>query len=119
MIKKLKQQCGETLIESMVSLLICLLSMMILTTTVLVTNRLNTNKRAADEAYRANLEAAECMSEDGLETGVLSIQFDSLEVRAEETIEEEKKTIKVNVNLYGGTENDFISYQEKKVEEAP
>lgn len=112
MIKKLKQQCGETLIESMVSLLICLLSMMILTTTVLVTNRLNSNKRAADNEYKEKIEAAECMSEDGVEQGVLNIKFDTLDVG-------EQKTIKVNVNLYGGAENDFISYQEKTVEDTP
>lgn len=112
MINKLKQQCGETLIEALVSLLIAVLSMGVLSSAVLASSNLNAKKKEKDNEYSQKLEAAESMSDSEVTEGRLHLEFETLNVG-------EGHTLTVEVNLYGGEENDFASYQEKTVEDAP
>lgn len=54
--KKLKQSRGETLVETLVSLLIAVLSFGILATSVVTAARINAKTRAADVSFRYEAE---------------------------------------------------------------
>ena len=53
MIKKLRQIQGETLIETLVSLLIAVLSVLLLSTAVLASSKINQQTREMDEKYQS------------------------------------------------------------------
>lgn len=59
MIHKLKSQRGETLVETMASIVIAALSVALLFTCVMAASQINRMAREADEAYYADLTAAE------------------------------------------------------------
>lgn len=61
-IKKLKQNKGETLIESLVSMLIAVLSMGMLCTSVMASAKINAANEKADKIFAYQLNAAETMT---------------------------------------------------------
>ena len=63
MSKKLKQQKGETLVETLAALLIATLSVMMLTSAITASARINNQYRKADERMAAELQAAESQSD--------------------------------------------------------
>ena len=90
MMKKIKQNSGETLIETLVSMLIAVLCMGLLCSSVMAATNINKKTRELDDKYASDLQRAEgYMSEDGYDY---------------------KK--KETVTLYGGAEEDslFASY---------
>jgi len=106
--KKLKAQKGETLIEAMVSLLIALLAVMFLTTAVLTAANINKATREADEKFAEELKYAEGRIKEAgreIEQKELLIDFESLD------------DVRVDVEVYGGIEGLFISYDEMEVSE--
>lgn len=60
--KKLKQDKGETLIESLVSMLIAVLSMGMLCTSVMASAKINAANEKADKIFAYQLNAAETMT---------------------------------------------------------
>lgn len=105
MSKKLRQKNGETLMETLVSLLIAVLSVVIISTAVLATNKINQQTKALDEAYQSELQAVEGLEEDayiGVES--LSITFESKDGAT--TYEQ----ISTEVMLYGNDKSAFLSY---------
>ena len=106
--KKMKNQKGETLVEALLSLVIVLLSMGILTTAVLVAGNINKENRERDEAYAQQLYNAEAMAVPMPDTNV------KLHVQFHEGLAD--KSDDLDIVLYGGEENDFVSYEEKETE---
>lgn len=109
MIKKLKQKKGETLIEALISLLIAVLSMMILSTAVLVSSNINKENRERDNEYAQQLYDAEG----------LAVEMDDRNVKVHVQFEGDlaDKSADIDIILYGGENNDFVSYEEKETEE--
>lgn len=106
--RKLKTQNGETLIEAMVSLLIALLSVMFLTTSVLTAANINKATREADEKFADELKYAEGrIAAEGKEVvqNEIWIDFQSVD------------DVRVDVDVYGGKDGMFISYEEMEVSE--
>lgn len=109
MIKKLRQKKGETLIEALISLLIAVLSMGILTSAVLAASNINKENRERDAEYAQKLYQAEGMTEPMEDPNVqVYIQFHEDLASSSDYID---------IILYGGEENDFVSYEEKESEE--
>ncbi|MBQ8519493.1 MAG: prepilin-type N-terminal cleavage/methylation domain-containing protein [Agathobacter sp.] len=106
--RKLKNQNGETLIEAMVSLLIALLAMLLLTTSIMAAANINKATREADESFAEELKYAEGRKAD-----------DEREVVQEELLIEFQsfQDVRVDVEVYGGTESLLISYDEGTVSE--
>lgn len=106
MIKKLRQKKGETLIEALVSMLIALLSMGILSSAVLVAANINKENRQRDAEYAEKLYQAEGMVE----------QMEEPEAQAYIQFHEDLagNSAYIDIILYGGEDNDFVSYEEKE-----
>lgn len=102
MIKKLRQQSGETLIEALVSMLIAVLSMGILAMAVMASTNLNMQTREMDEKYRSQLNEVESLS------GEWKIQDVTIQFAPEDGTADYMET--VQVTLYGSDENAFLSY---------
>ena len=105
--KKLKQQKGETLAESLVALLIATLSVMMLTAAITGSARVNKQNRDADLRYSEDLKRAESYETDAeYEVKEAEIRFD---------FEGGVHYIK-EVLLYGGTDGKMASYKAKEDE---
>ena len=105
MIKKFKNKSGETLVETLVSMLIAVLSMGILCTAVMAATKLNSQTREMDEKYSSELYEVEGLDENAdkkLQT--LTVTFES----ADGSILYQTTT--VDVTLYGSDEGAFLSY---------
>ena len=114
MIKKLRQNKGETLIETMVSLLIAVLSVMMLATAVLAATNVNKQTNEADQKYQSQLKAVEGMEESIKKEDVnVSITFSSTDGAA---IYESTTT---EVILYGDEDSQFLSYEYSSEEVMP
>ena len=59
MIRKLKSNKGETLIETMVSLLIAVLAVGLVASATLAASKMNEDNREADQKFRSDLEKVE------------------------------------------------------------
>lgn len=59
MLKKLKNSKAETLLETLISILIAVMSITLLSTAVMASTRINVATRAADEAFAEQVEQAE------------------------------------------------------------
>ena len=59
MLKKIKQKKGETLVETLAALLIATLSVMMLTSAITASARINGKNREADEKFVKELQIAE------------------------------------------------------------
>lgn len=64
MIHKLKSQRGETLVETLASIVIAALSVALLFTCVMAASQINRMAQEADAAYYADLTAAETQAAD-------------------------------------------------------
>lgn len=114
MINKLRQKKGETLIETMVSLLIAVLSVMMLATAVLASTNINKQTSEADQKYQSQLKEVEGLDESIKKEEVrLSITFSSPDGAATY----ESATAKVL--LYGEDESQFLSYEYLSQEDMP
>lgn len=97
---KLKSKTAETLLETIVSLLIAVLSITLLTTGVMAAAKIQNMTNEADMAYKSELEAAE--TSGGIGTyGNVSIIFDDNSMSSET----------VTVNIYGG--ENYASYRKE------
>lgn len=93
--KKLTSQRGETLIETLVSLLVAVLSVGILTSAMTVSARINKSNREADKKYAQELQNAE-----GLLVSNSAVQVE---------LHFEHETTSAGAILYGG-DGSFVSY---------
>lgn len=114
MIKKLRQKNGETLVETLVSLLIVIMSVLMLSTAVMTTAKINQQTREMDERYNAQLLEAEGLDDKvQKKKAQLSIRFTSVnnaDVYESTTAE---------VLLYGNDESEFLSYDYMPEEDMP
>lgn len=102
MLKKLKDKKGETLIESLVAMLIALLSMVMLTSCTTAAAKMNAATKEMDEKYSKELERAEgLMAEAGYDAKDIKVKltFDTCGVKT------------ADVMLYGGDTGVFASYE--------
>lgn len=113
-IKKLQSQKGEMLVESLVSMLIAVLSMGLIATCAMTATKINEQNRAKDAAFSQDLQAAEARSVSETETLTpqITITFSSDDRVAELGANRSSKA--VDVVLYGGRE--FVSYERKEIE---
>lgn len=101
MIKKLKQQSGETLVESLVSLLVAVLSIALVASSILASTYINARTQQADDKYNKELQIAEGhMEEEG---------YASTEVEVTIAFSSGEK-VTVEATLYGGENSDFSAY---------
>lgn len=105
MIKKLKQKKGETLVETMFSLMIAVLCVGLIYSAVLSATRINQDVRKLDEKYDSELIAVEGFLEEGVKVTekdvVITFQYPN---------EENKYTEEVKVSVYGNDDSAFLSY---------
>ena len=102
--KKLKKQNGETLIESLVSVLISVMAMGILASSLMASARINYQNKIADEKFAEDLKYAE-----GYLTDAEHMYQDNVNC----TITfEGSSTINKAVTLYGGEDGKFAAYKE-------
>lgn len=101
MIKKLKKNNGETLVEALVSLLIAVLSMALVASASLAAANLNENNREADKAFAEELEQAELYLSDEVLSKTIEIRFSSGNL----------EPIEKTVNVYGDGSR-FASYRQ-------
>lgn len=73
--RKLKSKTAETLLETIVSMLIAVLSVTLLTTGVMAASTIHTKTNEADRVYKEELEAAEAASGIGTK-GSVTITFE-------------------------------------------
>lgn len=105
--KKLKQQNGETLIESLVAVLISTMAMAMLASSMTASANIHRQNKAADEKYKEDLEYAETY------TGVLGTEDIKIEFKDSATNELIKEgTIKLYSN---GAEGSFASYNSDSI----
>lgn len=98
MIKKLRKQNGESLIEVMVALLIAVLSMGMVATAAIAAAKINANTRAADIAFAEELQKAELYASITVDSKTLTIDFG------------EGNVIEETVSVYGDG-SKFASYR--------
>lgn len=99
MIQKLKQQNGETLIETLIAMLIIVLSVALLCTCVMTATNINKQTKEADAKYRAQL-----LEVEGRTATTQTKQVQITSTSGNMGIKQ------VNVTVYGEAANDFISY---------
>ena len=100
--KKLKSTKAETLLESLISLLIATLSITLLSTSIMAAARTNQLVKDADETFTIDLACAEMKSVEVANKYRLTISFTEDGV-SEQTVE---------VDLYG--QGSFISYEKSE-----
>lgn len=102
MLRKLKEKKGETLVESMVAMLIALLSMVMLTSCTTAAANINAATKEMDKKFNQELIRAEgLMVEDGYEAKDIGIKL-SFDTCGTET---------ADVTLYGGDSGTFAAYE--------
>lgn len=94
---KLKSSKAETLLETLVSILIAALSVTLLATSVMVAARINKAANDADLRFNRELGEAELGSKPGIKNSPLVIKF------------ADGSTENISVDLYGSGE--FASYK--------
>ena len=101
--KKLLQNSGETLVETLVAIVITVLSIGFLTSAVLASVNINKKVKDRDIKYKEDLQKAECLlDEDRINTNqLLDINF---------TYEEGSQNTVVKVDVYGEEDGIFVSY---------
>lgn len=109
MIRKLRQKKGETLVETLVSMLIAVLSMAILSMATMTATNVNQEIREIDEKYNKELRQVESL-DGSVKTSVqtLSLTFKSVDGT---TVYD---TDTVSVTVYGNDDASFISYDYTK-----
>ena len=109
MIRKLRQRKGETLVETLISMLIAVLSMGILSMATMTATNVNQEIRELDEKYSEELRQVESL-DGSVKTSVqtLSLTFKSVDgttVYGTDT---------VSVTVYGNDNASFIAYDYTK-----
>ena len=104
MMKKLKKNNGEALIETLVSLLIAVLAMGLVSTSVVAAANINEQNKQADRKYADELLEVETYATDA-QTMSLKITFDSESDLVD-------KEIYIDVNVYG-KDGTFASYRQE------
>lgn len=105
MIRKLRQKKGETLIETLISMLIAVLSMGILSMATMTATNVNNEIREVDEKYNEELRQVESLdSSVKMSVQTLNLLFES----ADGTTTYGTDT--VSVNVYGNDDAAFLSY---------
>ena len=123
--KKLKQQKGETLVETLAALLIATLSVMVLTSAITVSARINAQNKSADEQFADDLKIAESYSGSGVGKEVqFSVTGHNLNAaNSMIPMNTEFSNKKVAVKVYGKENGKLASYQigetEQTEEEMP
>ena len=103
--KILKQQKGETLVETLVALLIATFSVMMLTASITSSARINKQNSNADDKYTEELKRVESYEADaGFEAKEIQIKFDF----------GNGTTIVKDAILYGGEDGRLASYKAKE-----
>ena len=105
MIRKLRQKKGETLVETLFSMLIAVLATMLLCTAFAAAMRINAEVKALDEKYQEDLLEVEGGS-SSTTPGKINITF-----KTEDKISVIDTVTGINVDLYGSSENKFLSYE--------
>lgn len=99
MIRKLKKNDGETLMETMIALLIAVISVGLVATATITAAKMNKNNREADEQFRQELEMVENYSAEK-EVKQMLITF------------EECAHVTVDIDVYG-KDSLFASYKDR------
>ena len=104
MIKKLKQKKGETLIETLFSLMIAVLCIGLISGAVTASANINRQTRELDKKYADELNAVEGMS-DGISTSEKDVVISFQPKDGSQSYTEEAK-----VTVYGDENSTFLSY---------
>lgn len=99
LIHKLRSRAGESLIESLVAILIFTLASIVMYTMVTAAADINMTAKENDRAVQAQLVVAE-QAETITDTGTVTISLST----------EGKEIMEVPVNIYGGTDGTLYSY---------
>lgn len=75
MIRKLRQNKGETLVESLVAVMIAVMAMALVASAALSAARINKSTRESDIAFAEELEKAEIFSATMVKTKKLSVKL--------------------------------------------
>ena len=75
MLKKLKNSKAETLLETLISILVAVMSITLLSTAVMASARMNVATRAADAAFAKEVAEAELGTELNLEDQIITVRF--------------------------------------------
>ena len=117
MIKKLKQKKGETLVETLFSLMIAVLCVGLIYSAVIAATNVNKETRALDEKYNSELNAIEGMTYTETNTENIVINFDyeykpacNLVAEEEVEIDLDATSVQVEVTVYGDEESAFLLY---------
>lgn len=109
MIRKLRQKKGETLIETLISLLIAVLSMGILSMATMTATNVNQEIREIDEKYNEELRQVESL-DGSVKTSVQTLNLSFISADGTTTY----GTDTVSVTVYGNDDASFISYDYTK-----
>lgn len=110
--KKLRQNKGETLVETLFSLMIAVLSIGLIATAVMAATNINSKVEEMDETYKQQLQAAECYQSTH-RTENLCITF--RDKYGMSLIDTQTTTVEV----YGEDDSAFISYLYEPEVESP
>ena len=101
--KKLVQNSGETLVETLAAIMIAVLSVGLLSSAVLASANINKKTKDMDNRYKEELQKAECLlEEDKIGTNqLLNLTF---------KYEGGSQSTDVKVDVYGEMDGIFVSY---------
>lgn len=105
LIRKLRSQTGETLVESMASILIFTMASIILLSMIATASKINVTAKKVDAAVRTELYAAEAQEGDG-ETGSITVSYTVTGVGGTRT----ESAPPIPVSIYSSGENTLYSY---------
>lgn len=107
--RKLRQTKGESLVETMVSLLICVLAISLLSTSITAAMQINQKNKEADQKYNEELKIAETFLDvEGYSKKEIQLRV-SFQSATSQT---------VTVTRYGGDDGVFAAYDyEAEVED--
>lgn len=107
MIKKLKQKSGETLMETLISMLIAILCIGLLSSAIMAATNINKQTRELDKKYSDELNAVEGRSDDVRKTsGTIVITFKPSDGSSE-------YVKSATVTVYGEEDGAFLAYEYK------
>ena len=105
MIRKLKQNKGETLVESLVAVMIAVMAMTLVATATMAAAKINISTREADVAFAEELKGAEIFTATTIQTKQLSVKLQNgalLDINGSDY---------ANVSVYGDG-STFASYKQ-------
>ena len=118
MIKKLKQKKGETLVETLFSLMIAVLCVGLIYSAVIAATNINKETRALDEKYNSELNAIEGMTCTEISSEHVVIEFNFEYKPTGDVVDEDMDQVDPNatsaiteVTVYGDEESAFLLYE--------